>query len=82
MKILLINFQNQIQNLLKVYKMLLLGDIGNTETKICLINSNNKIIITNDLTFSFIEFQLLNNAIGVMIVVNKTKYIDKPSNPR
>jgi len=24
--------------------MLLLGDIGNTETKICLINSNNKII--------------------------------------
>jgi hypothetical protein len=45
-------------------------------------DSNNKIIITNDLTFSLIEFQLLNNAIGVMIVVNITKYIDKPSIPR
>lgn len=44
--------------------------------------SNNKIIITNDLTFSFIEFQLLNNAIGVIIVVNITKYIDKPSKPK
>ena len=24
--------------------MIIVGDIGNTETKICLINSNNKII--------------------------------------
>ncbi len=24
--------------------MILIGDIGNTETKICLVNSNNKII--------------------------------------
>jgi hypothetical protein len=29
-----------------------------------------------------IEFQLLNNAIGVIIVVNITKYIDKPSKPK
>ncbi len=35
--------------------------------------SNNKIIITNDLMFSFIEFQLLNNAIGVIKVVKITK---------
>jgi len=44
--------------------------------------SNNKIIITYDLTFSFIEFQLLNKAIGVIIVVNKTKYMDNPSKPK
>lgn len=44
--------------------------------------SSNKIIITYDLIFSLIEFQLLNNAIGVIIVVNITKYIDKPSKPR
>lgn len=35
--------------------------------------SNNKIIITYDLTFSLIEFQLLKSAIGVIIVVSKTK---------
>ena len=50
MKILLIDFHNQISNLLKIYKMLLLGDIGNSETKICLINSNNKIV--KKITFS------------------------------
>jgi len=44
--------------------------------------SNIKIIITNDLVFSFIDFQLLNKAIGVIIVVSKTKYIDNPSNPK
>ena len=44
--------------------------------------SNNKIIITYDLTFSFIEFQLLNKAIGVIIVVNRTKYMDNPSKPK
>jgi len=44
--------------------------------------SNNKIIITYDLTLSLIEFQLLNNAIGVIIVVNITKYIDNPSKPK
>jgi hypothetical protein len=29
-----------------------------------------------------IEFQLLSNAIGVIIVVNITKYIDKPTKPK
>ena len=28
------------------------------------------------------EFQLLSNATGVIIVVNKTKYMDNPSNPK
>lgn len=45
-------------------------------------DSNSKIIITNDLTLLFIEFQLLNKAIGVIIVVNSTKYIDNPSKPK
>jgi hypothetical protein len=45
-------------------------------------DSNSKIIITYDLTLSLIEFQLLNRAIGVIIVVNKTKYIDNPSKPK
>jgi hypothetical protein len=44
--------------------------------------SNNNIIITNDFTFSFMEFQLLNKAMGVIMVVNITKYIDKPSIPK
>ena len=44
--------------------------------------SNNNIIITKDLTFSVIDVQLLNKAIGVIIVVNKTKYIESPSKPR
>jgi len=44
--------------------------------------SNNNIIIKYDLMFPFMEFQLLNNAIGVIIVVNNTKYIDNPSNPK
>lgn len=33
-------------------------------------------------TFSEIEVQFDNNAIGTIIVVNNTKYIDIPSNPR
>lgn len=44
--------------------------------------SSNKIIITYDLTFSLMDVQLLNKAIGVIIVVNNTKYIDNPSKPR
>lgn len=44
--------------------------------------SNNNIIIKYDLTFSFIELQFDNNAIGIIIVVNKTKYIDTPSTPK
>ena len=32
--------------------------------------------------FSVIEFQLDNNAIGIIIVVNNIKYIDIPSTPK
>ena len=35
--------------------MLLIGDIGNTETKICLVNSNNKIKKKNH--FFFFEYK-------------------------
>lgn len=44
--------------------------------------SNNSIIIRYDFTFSVIEFQLLSRETGIIIVVNKTKYIDKPSTPK
>ena len=40
--------------------MIIVGDIGNTETKICLINSNKKIIRrlnikTKDINFNFLK---------------------------
>lgn len=44
--------------------------------------SNNNIVIRNDLKLWDIDVQLDNNAIGIIIVVNKTKYIDKPSTPK
>ena len=34
------------------------------------------------LYFLYIEVQLDNNDIGIIIVVNNTKYIDKPSTPK
>jgi len=44
--------------------------------------SSNNIIITKHLISLFIEFQFDNKLIGVIIVVNNTKYIDKPSIPK
>jgi hypothetical protein len=44
--------------------------------------SNNNIIITKDLIFLFIEAQLDSNDIGIIIVVNNTKYLDHPSTPK
>lgn len=44
--------------------------------------SNSKIIIIQASTSLDIDFQLDNNEIGIIIVVNKTKYIDKPSTPK
>ena len=44
--------------------------------------SNSKIIIAKDFIFSLIELQLDNRAIGIIIVVNNTKYIDNPSTPK
>ena len=39
-------------------------------------------IITKDLTLCDMDFQLLNNEIGIIIVVKITKYIDIPSTPK
>ena len=44
--------------------------------------SNSSIVVTYNLTLFEIEIQLDNSAIGVIIVVNNTKYIDKPSIPK
>ena len=44
--------------------------------------SNNNIEVTYNLTFSEIEIQLDKSAIGIIIVVNNTKYMDKPSIPK
>jgi hypothetical protein len=38
--------------------------------------------MTKDFIFLFIEDQLDNNEIGIIIVVNNTKYIDNPSIPK
>jgi len=39
-------------------------------------------IIKYDFILFTIEFQLDTNAIGIIIVVNKTKYIERPSTPK
>ena len=39
-------------------------------------------IIKKITVFSFIDFQLDINAMGIIIVVNNTKYIDNPSIPK
>lgn len=44
--------------------------------------SNNKMIIRNRIKLCVIDFQFDNKEIGIIIVVNKTKYIDKPSIPK
>jgi len=44
--------------------------------------SNNKIIIIYHFILSFIDVQFDNIAIGIIIVVNKIKYIDNPSKPK
>lgn len=44
--------------------------------------SSNNIIITYDLILSDIDVQLDNNEIGMIIVVNNTKYIEIPSTPK
>ena len=56
--------------------------MSNTKNTINKDVSNNNIIIKNIRVFSFIDFQLDINEIGIIIVVNNTKYIDKPSIPK
>jgi len=56
--------------------------MSNTKKTINKEVSNNKIIIKKIIVFSFIDFQLDIIDIGIIIVVNSTKYIDKPSIPK
>ena len=44
--------------------------------------SNNKIVIRYVFTLCFKDVQFDNNEIGIIIVVSKTKYIDRPSTPK
>lgn len=44
--------------------------------------SNNKMLITYVFKLSDMDVQFDNNETGIMIVVSKTKYIDKPSTPK
>ena len=43
--------------------MIIVGDIGNTETKICLVNSQNKIIKRINLNTKKISNSLLNESL-------------------
>ena len=55
-----------------------------SNTKKTVINevSNNSIIIKNIPVLSFIDFQFEIIEIGIIIVVNRIKYIDIPSIPK
>ena len=55
--------------------MIIVGDIGNTETKICLINSKNKIVKRITLKTKKINFFLLKKCISDLML--KNKIIDK-----
>ena len=44
--------------------------------------SNNKIVITYIFTLDDMDVQFDNNETGIIIVVSRTKYIDKPSTPK
>ena len=51
--------------------MIVVGDIGNTETKICLVNSNNKIIKKINIDTKSINFSLLKK------ILSKSKFNNK-----
>ena len=51
--------------------MIIVGDIGNTETKICLVTSNKKIIKKINLDTNKINSKLLNKSLSKLIFVNK-----------
>ena len=56
--------------------------MSNTKKTVISEVSNNSIIIKNIPVLSFIDFQFEIIAIGIIIVVNRTKYIDIPSIPK
>ena len=47
--------------------MIIVGDIGNTETKICLVNSKNKIVKRVILNTKKINFSLLKKSLSNLI---------------
>ena len=53
--------------------MIIVGDIGNTETKICLVNSKNKIIKRVTLATRKINLSLLKKSITNLNLKNKTQ---------
>ena len=55
--------------------MIIVGDIGNTETKICLVNSKNKIIKRINLSTKKVNFSTLKKAISSLNI--KSKLIKK-----
>ncbi|MDA9974539.1 type III pantothenate kinase [Candidatus Pelagibacter sp.] len=55
--------------------MIIVGDIGNTETKICLVNSKNMIIKRVTLTTKKINYPLLRKSLSILSLKNKV--IDK-----
>ncbi|MDB4069598.1 type III pantothenate kinase [Candidatus Pelagibacter sp.] len=55
--------------------MIIVGDIGNTETKICLVNSKNIIIKRVTLTTKKINYPLLRKSLAILSLKNKV--IDK-----
>ena len=63
MKIFYQNYIIWIQNLQEKYKMIIVGDIGNTDTKICLINSKKKILRKVSFNTKKINISLLNKSI-------------------
>ena len=55
--------------------MIIVGDIGNTETKICLVNSKNTIIKRVTLITKKINYSLLGKSLSILSLKNKV--IDK-----
>ena len=56
--------------------------MSNTKKTIIKDISSNNIIIKNIPVLSFIDFQLDTIDMGIIIVVNNTKYMDIPSIPK
>ena len=52
--------------------MIIVGDIGNTETKICLVNSKNIIVKRVTLMTKKINFSLLKKSLSILSLKNKS----------
>ena len=52
--------------------MIIVGDIGNTETKICLVNSKNKIVKRVNLNTKKINYSTFKKAISILDIKDKS----------